>query len=56
MGFALNGYKGRVAIHEVLEINQNIRDAIADGVRKDILRELVYKSDVTTLLQDGLEK
>lgn len=55
-GACSNGYKGRVAIHEVLEINQNIRDAIADGVRKDILRELVYKSDVTTLLQDGLEK
>ncbi len=51
-----NGYKGRVAIHEVLLINQEIRDAIAGGVSKEKLRELVYKADVTTLLQDGLEK
>jgi type IV pilus assembly protein PilB len=51
-----NGYKGRIAIHEVLLINQEIRDAIAGGTSKEKLRELVYKADVTTLLQDGLEK
>jgi len=51
-----NGYRGRVAIHEVLKITQEIRDAIAEGVAKDDLRELVYKSDVVTLLQDGMQK
>jgi type IV pilus assembly protein PilB len=51
-----NGYKGRIAIHEVLLINQDIRDAISNNVKKELLRELVYKADVTTLLQDGLEK
>ena len=51
-----NGFKGRIAIHEVLLINQEIKDAISNNVRKDDLRELVYKNDVTTLLQDGLEK
>lgn len=51
-----SGYKGRIAIHEVLQINESIRDAISEGVKKDKLRELVYKSDVSTLLQDGLEK
>ena len=51
-----NGFKGRIAIHEVLLINQDIKDAISNNVRKDALRELVYKNDVTTLLQDGLEK
>lgn len=51
-----NGYKGRIAIHEVLLINQEIKDAISKGVSKEELRKLVYKSDVTTLLQDGLEK
>ncbi|NLD79033.1 MAG: type II/IV secretion system protein, partial [Mollicutes bacterium] len=30
-----NGYRGRVAIHEVLKITQEIRDAIAEGVAKD---------------------
>ena len=51
-----NGYRGRIAIHEVLLINQTIRDALAENVSKEDLREMVYKSDVTTLLQDGLEK
>ena len=51
-----NGYKSRIAIHEVLIINQEIRDALSAGLRKEQLRELVYKADVTTLLQDGLTK
>ena len=51
-----NGYKGRIAIHEVLLINQEIRDAISEGISKENLREMVYKADVNTLLQDGLEK
>jgi type IV pilus assembly protein PilB len=51
-----SGYKGRIAIHEVLLINQEIRDHISEGVKKEELRKLVYNSDVTTLLQDGLEK
>ena len=51
-----NGYKGRIALHEVLIINQAIRDAISDQMPKDKLRELVYKADVETLLQDGLKK
>lgn len=51
-----NGYKGRIAIHEVLMINDEIKDAISRGIRRDKLRELVYKSDVVTLLQDGLDK
>ena len=51
-----NGYKGRIAIHEVLLVNQEIKDAISNNIRKEDLRELVYTDNVTTLLQDGLEK
>lgn len=51
-----NGYQGRIAIHEVLIINQRIRDALSTGINREKLRDLVYTSDVTTLLQDGLEK
>lgn len=51
------GYKGRVAIQEVLVIDQNIRDAITNNIRKDDLRKLVYQKDATTtLLEDGLIK
>ena len=51
-----NGYAGRIAIHEVLLFNQEIRDAISTGIRRDKLRDLVYQSDVNTMLEDGLEK
>ncbi len=51
-----NGYKGRMAIQEVLIINQSIRDAISSGVKKEVIRDLVFKADVVTLLQDGLYK
>ena len=51
-----NGYSGRIAIHEVLLLNQEIRDAISSNMRKEDLRKLVYTSGVTTLLEDGLEK
>lgn len=51
-----NGYSGRIAIQEVLLVNQDIKDAISSNMRKEQLRHLVYSSDVTTLLQDGLEK
>ena len=37
-------------------MNDEIRDAINNNMHKDELRKLVYKSDVITLLQDGLEK
>jgi len=53
----INGYKGRVAIHEVLTIDQDIKDAIVNNLKKEDLRKLVYKEGhTTTLLQDGLMK
>jgi len=51
-----NGYQGRIAIHEVLVINQEIRDAITKAVEKAQLRSLVYSSGTITMLQDGLGK
>ncbi len=52
------GYKGRVALHEVLVVNQDVRDAITNNVRKEDLRQLVYgeNSDTDTILEDGLLK
>ena len=33
------GFKGRIAIHEVLVISQEIRDAISNGIPKEKLKE-----------------
>ena len=51
-----NGYEGRIPIHEVLIMTQDVNDAISEELPKDKMRELVYKSGVTTMLQDGLQK
>ena len=50
------GFSGRIAIQEVLLINQEIRDAISANKSKEELRDLVYGGDVDSLLQDGLVK
>ena len=51
-----DGFAGRIAIQEVLKINQSIRDALSSNVSKEELRKMVYGSGVSTLLEDGLNK
>ena len=52
-----NGYHGRIALQEVLMINDEIRNALnEEKLEKEDLNRLVYTSDVITLLQDGLLK
>lgn len=53
-----HGYIGRIAIHEVLTINEDIREAITTGMDRKALKELVYnaKDDITTNFEDGLKK
>ena len=51
-----NGYLGRLPIHEVLLLNQSVRDAITNNLKKEELRKLVYGSGTITMLQDGLTK
>ena len=52
-----NGYHGRIALQEVLMINDDIRSALnEEKLEKEDLNKLVYSSDVITLLQDGLIK
>ena len=51
-----NGYRGRIALQEVLYINDDIRNAINNQVKREELHKMIYTSDVKTLLQDGLLK
>ena len=51
------GYKGRIAVQEVLEIDDNIRLALTnENITKEEMKKMVYTSNVITLLQDGLNK
>lgn len=53
-----HGFLGRIAIHEVLTINESIRDAINSNIKRKDLKTLVYssKDDITTMFEDGLLK
>ena len=51
------GYHGRIAIHEVLEIDDNIRNALNnDKLDKKDLAKMVYSGSTITMLQDALIK
>ena len=53
----IGGYRGRIPVHEVLEVDQEIKDAITNNTPKEELRHIVYGNGKTiTLLQDGLKK
>lgn len=53
-----NGYHGRIAIQEVLLIDEGLRDQLSnEHLKKEDLRQMVYGENHTiTLLQDGLDK
>ena len=51
------GYSGRIALHEVMLLNQDIRDAIVNNAPKEKIRDLIYQSgNTTSILDDGLIK
>ena len=51
------GYHGRIAIHEVLEIDDDIRAALSnDRLDKKELAKMVYSGNTITMLQDALIK
>jgi type IV pilus assembly protein PilB len=50
------GYKGRVALYEVMLIKDNIKEAILQGASALELRELGRKNGMQTLREAGLQK
>ena len=51
------GYKGRIAIQEVLELDDEIRGALTiEDLKKEELRKMVYTDKTITMLQDALIK
>ena len=51
------GYKGRIAIQEVLELDDDIRNALTnEKLKKEDLKDMVYTSKTITMLQDALGK
>lgn len=52
----MTGYKGRIAIHEVLVIDDAIRRVIMNGESFSKLREIAIKNKTIFLIDDGLLK
>ncbi|OIK14349.1 ATPase, T2SS/T4P/T4SS family [Bacillus sp. MUM 13] len=52
----MTGYKGRIALHEVLVINDEMRRVIMNGESFTRLRELAVKNKMIFLIDDGLLK
>lgn len=50
------GYKGRTAIHEILEITTDMRKLIYDNASQLEMRKLAIKNGMTPLREAGLEK
>ena len=49
-----NGYKGRIALQEVLLINEEIRDAINKNEDRHALRKLIYQKGVRLFFKTDL--
>ena len=54
----INGFWGRIAIQEVLTVNDEIRDIInkTDSDKEELRKTVYEKNDTITLLEDGLDK
>ncbi|MDO9069860.1 MAG: GspE/PulE family protein [Deltaproteobacteria bacterium] len=50
------GYLGRIAICEILVINDEMREMIYNGVSSIVLTDTAIRSGMTTMLDDGVRK
>jgi len=50
------GYKGRVGIYEVMEIDENLTKKINNGANADEIKKYTRDIEMVTMLQDGLLK
>ncbi len=51
-----SGYRGRVGIYEVLEINDKIRELIAERKDSSVIAEAAVAAGMQTMLEDGIQK
>lgn len=49
------GYKGRVGVYEIMQLNDEMRDLIMSNASTNVLREAARKNGMRTLRENGLE-
>jgi type II secretory ATPase GspE/PulE/Tfp pilus assembly ATPase PilB-like protein len=50
------GMRGRLAVMELLEFNEEIRGAVMQGQGADEIQDIAVRNGMKTLYQDGVEK
>jgi type IV pilus assembly protein PilB len=50
------GYKGRLGLYEVLEMNEAVKKVILEGGSSDAIEEAAVKTGMTSMLENGIEK
>lgn len=50
------GYKGRIAVFELLQVTEEIKDHIIKGDPASVIKETAIKQGMQTLIEDGFEK
>lgn len=50
------GYSGRIGIHEVMVVDQDIREAILKKESAETIRQIAVKNGMKTIVEDGFEK
>jgi type II secretory ATPase GspE/PulE/Tfp pilus assembly ATPase PilB-like protein len=51
-----SGYSGRIAIHELLVVDEPLRAAIHEGAGADRIRQIAIAGGMKTMFQDGIQK
>ena len=50
------GYKGRMAIQEVLVMNDDVRSSFQNGISISMLKHSVSQANMVPIYQDGIQK
>jgi len=51
-----SGYKGRIGIYEILEINKDIVKKINERATADVIKKFAREQGMMTIMEDGLIK
>lgn len=50
------GYKGRMALHEVMLVTEEIEKLVVEGATSEVVKKIAIQQGMITLREDGMEK
>jgi len=53
---SFTGYKGRIGLYEIMELNDEIKKVILQGDSADAIEEIAVNTGMSTMLENGIEK